>query len=298
MTEKLGGQVFTAIVMVLFGAVLFVIQDSGIKWLTADLGVAVLQVIFIRSLFGMVFLYGGTKLFKARLDLKVHRPKLLFFRTAVNVLSWCFFFTGLKYLELATATALFFSFPLFLTALSVPLLKEHVGFKRWAAVIVGFVGVILMTKPGGGFEWPMLLMLAAAFGWSLVALATRKLGEEQSAQSILFYTLMGFASTMWIVQFWVWQPLDGSALLLIAFVALFGVAAQFLITKAYTLANPAITSPFEYTGLVWAAIFGYLIWGDFPDWISVMGGLLIVGSGIFIIYREAKLSKVKCQSVP
>lgn len=147
-----------------------------------------------------------------------------------------------------------------------------------------------MTKPGGGFQWPMLLMLSAAFGWALVALATRKLGEQQSAQSILFYTLLGFASTMWIPQIWLWQPMDSDALLLIALVALFGVTAQFLITKAYTLANPSITSPFEYTGLVWAALFGFVIWNDIPDWISIAGGLLIVSSGIFIIYREYRLS--------
>ena len=282
-------QILVAIVMVLFGAVLFVIQDSGIKWLTVEL--AVLQIIFIRSLFGIVFLYSGTKLFRARMDLKIHEPKLLFFRTFVNVVSWCLFFTGLKYLELATATALFFSFPLFLTALSVPVLREQVGLKRWSAVVVGFLGVVLMTKPGGGFQWPMLYMLAAAFGWALVALATRRLGEKQSAQSILFYTLLGFASTMWIPQLWIWEPVSTESLALVAFVALFGVSAQFLITKAYTIANPAITSPFEYSGLDWAALFGFMIWGDIPDLASIAGGLLIVGSGIFILYREYKLSR-------
>lgn len=280
--------IMTAIVMVLIGSLLFVIQDSGIKWLTAEL--AVLQIIFVRGLFGIVFLYSGTKLLGGQIDMKVHQPWLLLFRTSVNVFSWCLFFTGLKYLELATATALFFSFPLFLTALSVPILKEQVGLRRWSAIIIGFIGVVLMTKPGGGFQWPMLLMLSAAFCWALVALATRKLGEQQSAQSILFYTLLGFASTMWIPQIWLWQPMDSDALMLITFVALIGVAAQFLITKAYTLANPSITSPFEYTGLVWAAMFGYIIWTDIPDWISVFGGLLIVGSGVFIIYREYRLS--------
>lgn len=144
------------------GGLCFAIQDAGIKWLTAE--VAVLQVLFLRSLFGIVFLGASTLFSGERISLKVDRPWLLATRTAINILCWVLFFYGLKYLPLATAVALFFSFPLFLTILSVPMLGETVGIRRILAIIVGFIGVLLITNPATGLSIPALLMLGAAFG--------------------------------------------------------------------------------------------------------------------------------------
>lgn len=278
----------------ILGGLCFSIQDSGIKWLSAE--IAVLQILFIRSLFGMLFLTASTRLTGESIVFRVQRPWLLLTRTVINVLSWVLFFNGLKYLPLATAVALFFSFPLFLAITSVPLLGEQVGMRRTMAIIVGFVGVLFITNPLSGIEWPMLFMLGAAFGWALVANATRILGETESTSTMLFHTLLGFALTMSIPQFWLWQSVDAYTLSIIAGVAFFGVIAQFCLTKAYAIASPSLIAPFEYTALIWSAILGYLIWGDFPDIYAIIGAGLIVASGIYIIHREKIISQKKAAS--
>lgn len=245
-----------------------------------------LQVLFLRSLFGMVFLGASTYFSGETISMKVTRPWLLLTRTAINILSWVFFFYGLKYLPLATAVALFFSFPLFLAIISVPLLGEKVGLRRTLAIMVGFVGVLLITNPTTGVALPALLMLGAALGWALVASLTRILGESENTSTQLFYTLLGFALTLSIAQIWVWQTIDMDAWILIVAVAFFGIIAQFAVTKAYAIASPSLIAPFEYTALIWSAILGYLIWGDVPDAWAVAGAALIIGSGVYIIHRE------------
>ena len=266
------------------GGLCFAIQDAGIKWLTAE--VAVLQVLFLRSLFGVVFLGASTLFSGEQVSLKVSRPWLLATRTAINILCWVLFFYGLKYLPLATAVALFFSFPLFLTILSVPMLGETVGMRRILAIIVGFIGVLLITNPASGLSIPALLMLGAAFGWAIAASLTRILGEKENTTTLLFYTLLGFIVILLIPQYWVWGALELDDYLLVTGVAFFGVIAQFAVTKAYTIASPSLIAPFEYTALIWSALLGYLLWNDIPDAYAIAGAVLILGSGVYIIHRE------------
>ena len=266
------------------GGLCFAIQDAGIKWLTAE--VAVLQVLFLRSLFGIVFLGASTLFSGEHISLQVNRPWLLATRTAINILCWVLFFYGLKYLPLATAVALFFSFPLFLTILSVPMLGETVGLRRILAIIAGFIGVLLITNPATGLSIPALLMLGAAFGWAIAASLTRILGEKENTTTLLFYTLLGFIVILLIPQYWVWGALEMDDYLLVTGVAFFGVIAQFAVTKAYTIASPSLIAPFEYTALIWSALLGYLLWNDIPDAYAISGTVLILGSGIYIIHRE------------
>ncbi len=277
--------------MTVFGGLCFSIQDSGIKWLSTEM--EVLQILFIRSLFGMVFLGASTLVTGEKISIRFKRPWLLLIRTAINLVSWVLFFTGLKYLPLATAIALFFSFPLFLAIFSVPLLGEKVGIRRSLAIVFGFIGVLFITNPSSGIEWPMLLMLGAAIGWALVANATRILGETENTSTVLFYTLLGFALTMFVPQFWIWQSFDSATLMLILAIAFFGVIAQFCLTKAYAIASPSLIAPFEFTALIWAAIIGFMVWGDVPDTHALIGAVLIVASGLYIIHREAVLARSK-----
>ena len=267
------------------GGICFAIQDAGIKWLSAD--IAVLQVLFLRSLIGIVFLGASTRFTRESIVLRVRRPWLLALRSGLNILSWVLFFTSLKYLPLATAVALFFSFPLFLAVISVPLLGETVGLRRIVAIIVGFIGVLLITNPANGLSMPALMMLGAALGWAIVASLTRILGETENTSTLLFYTLLGFAVLLLLPQYWLWRSLDPSDYLLIVAVAFFGVIAQFSVTKAYAIASPSLIAPFEYTALIWSAAIGYLVWADIPDAYAVAGAILIIGSGIYIIHREA-----------
>ena len=272
----------------MLGGFCFAVQDAGIKWLSAEL--AVLQILFVRSLFGLGLLAASTRFTRESISFRVARPWLLALRTGVNILSWVLFFTSLKYLPLATAVALFFSFPLFLAVLSVPLLGEKVGIRRAFAIVVGFVGVLLITNPAAGVPLPALMMLGAALGWALVASMTRILGERENTSTILFYTLLGFAVLLVAPQYWLWSAPSFDEYLLLFGVAAFGVTAQFAVTKAYAIASPSLIAPFEYTALIWAAALGYLLWGDIPDLPAVAGAALIIGSGVYIIHREAALA--------
>ena len=276
--------------MAVLGGLCFAIQDAGIKWLTAEF--AVLQILFLRSLFGLALLAASKPLTRESISFDIARPWLLALRTGLNILGWVLFFFGLKYLPLATAVALFFSFPLFLALISVPLLGESVGPRRSAAIVVGFVGVVLITDPAGGFSLPALMMLGAALGWALVAALTRILGERENTSTILFYTLLGFAILLALPQYWLWQPPSMQQYLLTFAVAFFGVIAQFSVTKAYAVASPSLVAPFEYTALIWAAALGYLLWSDVPDWQAIAGAALIIGSGVYIIHREAIQAKL------
>ena len=272
-------------VITIVGGLCFAIQDAGIKWLSAE--IAVLQILFLRSLFGLAFLGASTSFSGERISLKVNRPWLLAVRSGINILSWVLFFTSLKYLQLATAVALFFSFPLFLAIISVPMLGESVGIRRILAIVVGFVGVLLITNPAAGLSMPALMMLGAALGWAIVASLTRILGEKENTTTLLFYTLLGFAILLAIPQFWLWRSIGLDACLLIVGVAFFGVIAQFAVTKAYAIASPSLIAPFEYTALIWSAIIGYLVWSDIPDVYAIIGAFLIIASGIYIIHRES-----------
>ena len=267
------------------GGLCFAIQDAGIKWLSAE--IAVLQILFLRSLFGLVFLGASTGFSGETISLKVTRPWLMAARSGINILSWVLFFHSLKYLPLATAVALFFSFPMFLAIISVPLLGEKVGIRRVLAIVVGFFGVLLITNPAAGLSIPALMMLGAALGWAIVASLTRILGEKENTTTQLFYTLLGFAVLLAIPQYWLWRPLELDAYLMILGIAFFGVIAQFADTKAYAIASPSLIAPFEYTALIWSAALGYLVWGDIADSYAIAGAFLIIGSGVYIIHREA-----------
>jgi len=267
------------------GGLCFALQDAGIKWLSAE--IAVLQILFLRSLFGLVLLGASTGFSGETISLRVSRPWLMAVRSGINILGWVLFFTSLQYLQLATAVALFFSFPLFLAIISVPLLGEKVGIRRALAIVVGFLGVLLITNPAAGLSTPALMMLGAALGWAIVASLTRILGEKENTTTQLFYTLLGFVVLLAIPQYWLWRSLELDAYLMILGIALFGVIAQFAVTKAYAIASPSLIAPFEYTALIWAAALGYLLWDDIADSYAIAGAFLIISSGVYIIHREA-----------
>lgn len=268
---------------------LFVLQDAGVKWLTAQF--VVLQILFLRSLFGLGYCAVAYGLAHRTLTLRVHQPGLMIARSVINVAAWFMFFTGLQETDLGTALALFFTFPIFMTALSVPLLGEPVGPRRWAAVIAGFIGAMVMLDPRGGLELPSLLILGAALCWSLVAIMTRKLASTEAPFSILTYTLLSFVILSALPQVWVWQPLDPETWAILSVIAMCGVAAQFLIITAYTKASPPTLAPFEYSALIWAACLGYFLWGEVPETNAFAGAFLIASSGLYIVHREARLKR-------
>jgi len=197
------------------------------------------------------------------------------------------FFYGLSRMPLVNALTIAFTAPLFVTGLSVPFLGEHVGWRRWLAVIVGFIGVLIVLRPGQGMFTPAAIgVIIAALCYAGLALTARKLAATESSFSLAAYVVTGpllVSSTLLPGNFT--MPTVG-AWLLFVLAGLCSALAWVGIVGGYRRAPPAMLAPFEYTALIGAAIAGYLIWNEVPDVWVITGGLVIIASGLFIVYRE------------
>jgi drug/metabolite transporter (DMT)-like permease len=213
-----------------------------------------------------------------------------------------FFFLALGLLPLADAIALGMSGPIFLTALSVPLLRERVGIRRWSAVFAGFVGVLIMVRPGSGvLELKALTAIAGAFFYALAMVSIRRLSRSEPAGAIVFYfTLFAMAAGLatlplaallpgWIDP-WVWP--DAAGWTILVGIGLLGGTAQLTLTYAFKLAPVAVIAPFEYGSLVFGVLFGLLIWREAPDRYILIGAAVVIASGLYILYRETKLRRL------
>lgn len=220
--------------------------------------------------------------------LKTRRHKGHFVRSFVGVVSMACFFWSFALLPLADATAIHFAAPLILTALSVFLLKEKVGIHRWAAVIIGLGAVLFMLGPAGdGNIHGSLVALSAAVLSAFAMIAIRKLGSTEHALTIVFYFTAYSTVFTGIAMMFAWQPLDWHSLWLLAGIGLFGGCGQVLLTYAYAHAPAAYVSPFNYLAIVYAAAFDMVMWGVVPDWHIVLGSSVVIGTGLYIVFREA-----------
>ena len=196
-------------------------------------------------------------------------------------------FMALQYLRLDQTSAIFFSNPLWVCALSPFLLGERIGPRRWAAVIVGFLGVLLIIRPGAdGFHWAMLLSVTVAIIAAMYQIITRKIGGRDPALvSLLLPSIVGTALAMplgivnWYVPAW---GLVGVMLLM----GIAGGVGHHLLIKAHTLAPAPTLAPFVYTQIIWMIIVGYVVFGDVPDVHTLIGASIVVSSGLYVYYRE------------
>ena len=273
------------IVMMLAGIAGFAMMDALIKWLTTDFPVT--QVVALRSWFGLpllcllVHFEGG---FQA---LKTNRPHVHVLRyILVLTLSFTFFW-ALSQMKLVDAIALSFAAPIFIAALSVPVLKESVGWHRWVAIGTGFCGVLIMLRPGMGvFQWAALVVLYSALAYALLAITTRAFKSTESTASLVLYPQLGVSLTGIVLAplFWVTPGLVDLGLFALA--GMFGSVGIICLTQAFRLAPVAVVSPFEYTALIWATLLGFLMWHELPDLPTVAGATVVAVSGLYIIYRE------------
>lgn len=298
------GAVCAALAVIMFSA-----NDSTIKFLSG--GYALHEVVLFRSVIGLVIVSvlifpfsGGWRVIRTRrLGMHILRGLLVVFANIT-------FFLGLAVLPLADAVAIFFVSPLLITVFSVIFLGEHVGPRRWAAVIVGFVGVLIVQRPGTeAFQLASLLPVLAAASYAGLHMMTRFIGKTESAATMTVYIQLTFivvcvlfgltvgdgrfaaqenASLEFLFRAWIWpEPGDWWLFILIGVATGFG---GFLISQAYRVAEAAVVAPFEYLALPIAIAAGYLIFGEVPDGVTFVGIALILGSGLFIIWREAQSS--------
>jgi drug/metabolite transporter (DMT)-like permease len=205
--------------------------------------------------------------------------------------------SAIRVLPLADTHAVIAAAPLIVTALSVPLLGERVGVRRWSAVAVAFVGVLIIVKPGiGVFEPYALLPLIAAAMWALYQVLTRIVGRADPPMTSLFYAVAVGAAGLTVVVPFVWQAPDLQGWALLAFAAAAGACAHYLLISALQITPAAILQPLSYMMVVWATLVGFLVFGNLPDWSTILGAAIIVASGLYVVSRERRLANLAHRS--
>ena len=275
--------------MVASGLVLTV-SDAVTKWLTD--GYPVGQIMAIRAVFTLIPILVFAWQAGGLSSLRIGNLRLQCLRAACAVSSGFFFVSGLNYLPLADSIALAFSGPLFVTAMAAPMLGERVGWRRWGAVIVGFVGILVILRPtSDAVRWFAFLPVAAAACGSLRDIITRKIRTSDSPVAILAVTNAAVALAGLSTLPFGWQPVATEDLALMATAGVLIGIAQYLMIQAFHLAEASLVIPFKYVSLIWGTLFGFLVWGDVPDVWVISGALLVVASGLFIMYRETRLHR-------
>lgn len=217
-----------------------------------------------------------------------NRPLLQIARSALLLLSTTLNFFALRYLQLDQALAILFSTPFIVAVLSGPLLGEWVGWRRWIAITVGFLGVLLVARPGaGGIHPAALLTVASAICYAFYIIATRLLSRSDSSETTLFYSnLVGVIAMLPLMPF-VWTtPASPLIIVLMVLIGAFGSAGHYLLIMAHRLAPAGVLAPFIYSQIVWTTTLGYLVFGDVPNHWTMAGAAIVIGSGLYLLYRE------------
>ena len=247
-----------------------------------------MQVTFLRGAASLPLLLAANAVFGRWRDLVPKRWRLHVLRGFLSVaLLWCFVY-AVSQLSLANAYTIFMSAPLLITALSVPMLGEHVGWRQWIAVFVGLAGVIVVLKPSGSGLVTIggLAALASAIGYSLNAITIRILTRTDTSAATVFWSLMFLTIISGLLASVRWVPVQWDHWYLIAGLGLSGAAGQYFITEAFRLAPPPVVAPLEYTALAWGMLFDWLLWATAPGMRMLVGAFIIVASGIYVIHRE------------
>ena len=279
--------VLRGIVLMTAGCALITVNDAIMKLLSGSYPPG--ESIFVRGLFVfipivlLVYRGGGVH------TLRVTNLLGQLLRAMTLVASMFLFITGLRFLPLADAVALTFAGPLMLTAAAPWALGERVGWRRRCAVVVGFTGVLIMLSPGGdGLRWAALLPLGTAFFEAVRDIVTRRLVVTESSLSMTAYSTGLVTLCALATAGHGWQPMSAGDVGLLAIAGCCMGAALFLMTEAFRHAEATLVAPFRYSSVVWAMIVGVFVFGDWPSSTMLAGAGLVVGSGLYILHREAR----------
>jgi drug/metabolite transporter (DMT)-like permease len=285
-------QALRGVLLAVLAMWLFSLQDAFVKAMSEDYSVVAILFILPAAAY-LVWREGRLPAFRSgRMGLHLFRSLLLFGM-------FLGYYIALTRLPLATAVSLVFSAPLMTTLLSVAILKERIGPQRWGAVALGFLGVLIMVRPGGAaFDWAALLCLGASFCYALSMVLTRHLGTTESLGKLVFYPNLIFFLGSAILLPANWTPVAPADIGLLMGFGLWILLAHLAITQAYRIAPPPVLAPFDYTTLVWALLWGWLFWREWPDGYTLLGALVVVLAGLWVVYREARHGRVISQPPP
>ena len=277
------------IIFILLAYLIFSINDSTTKWLVL-LGYPALQLAFVRYFFQL--LISGTEVSIRG----IHKNEiedhfwLLVLRGVMLASATASIFYCLKYLTLSVYSAIFFTVPIFVSLISGPVLGEHVGPWRWFAIIIGFVGVVIIVSPfNESFHWASLLALYASFAIAVYSIITRKLAH--SIRPHVFQFIAGVIGVIIFLPFaiWLWVPLTIKSLLLMAWVGCASWAGHEFLTRAHQHGEASVLMPYSYSFIVYMTIIGFVFYDEIPDIYTLIGSFVIIFSGLLIWYRERRL---------
>lgn len=298
-----------SISLLLIAFLIFSIADAIVKLMSSDY--AVLEIVTIRSIFALPLVLFILLRSKQPLHhIRTATQPTQFWRGFAMFAAYLFFFLALAALPYGLMIGIFFSGPLFITLLSVPILGETVGWRRWAAILFGFVGVLIIINPrGNAFEPATLLAVAAAFSYAVSIVLTRKMDDTAQVTAVwtnLVYLAFAlilspiFASLTFdsvhpsiefLTKAWTMPPLRDLGLL--ALLAFGWGGGMVLLSSAYRDTPVAVLAPFEYFTMVYALLLGYLLWNEVPTLPMMLGVTLIILSGLFIAYREERMDRLE-----
>ncbi len=275
--------------LILLALSCFAILDTAAKWLTSH--IPTLEGVWARYAGHFTLSFLVINPWTTPGLLKTRRPWLQIVRSALLFGATFFNFVALRYLQLDQTASLMFTMPFFVALLAGPLLGEWIGLRRWIAILAGFAGVLLITRPGaGGIHPAAILVLIGSACYALYNMLTRVLASHDSTPTTLFYTaLVGFIAASLPLPF-VWTaPADPWVIGAMVTVGVFGWIGHWLLINAHRYAPAATLAPFVYFQIVWMALAGFLVFGDVPNGWTIAGVAVVIASGLYLLNRERKM---------
>ena len=277
---------FLTVALLAIGATLFgSFMGAGVKLLSDDLHPII--ICFYRCLMGLIIItpFVARNNFKA---LQTDNMRLQIFRALINIISMICWFSAIGMMHFEKATALGFTTPLFTTVLAVLILGEVIRFHRTAALLLGFIGILIIIRPGYmPFEFGTILMLIASFSFSFVLIFVKKLSATDSSLTIIFYHLLYMTPAFFILSFFYWESINFNQLIIFILMGASGLLSHWCLAQAFKMSDTTFVMPLQFTKLIWASLIGLFIFSEQPDIWTWIGGVIIFISVVYITYREA-----------
>lgn len=280
------------ILLALAAFAVFACHDAVVK--TLGQGYSPVQIVFFSVLLSFPLAVVMLLRDVTQDSLIPHHPGWVALRTAAAVATGVSAFYAFSVLPLAQTYAILFAAPLLITVFSIPILGETVRLRRWVAVIAGLVGVLIVLRPGATpFGLGHAAALVAAVGSALASVVVRRIGDEERTAVLLLYPMIGNFVLMGAALPFVYRPMPLIDFGLLAVVAALAWTASRLVIAAYRSASAVLVAPMQYSQILWAVIFGAILFNERPDWATALGASVVIGSGLFILFREAEASRTR-----
>jgi drug/metabolite transporter (DMT)-like permease len=278
-----------AISLMIISGLFFVLMHSAVKYLSKE--VHIFEIAFFRCAL-VIFVLAPVIIQQGKSIFKTEQPKMQFLRIITNSVAMLCFFYGISTTPLAQLTTLGFTVPIFATILAVIFMKEKIRIRRTTALIIGFIGTIVVMRPDISIQFGALLIIFSSFLWSICLIFIKKLTRTDSAVTISLYFGIGMLPATFALAFPVMEVIDIRQFSILVFIAITGTLAQTIMNTALKKGELALLLPFDFLRLIWSVLIGYALFAEEPTFTLWIGGLLIISSTTYIAWRESTLKKI------